>query len=249
MENNALWKRVMASVVSTGLVILQVPAVGAAPSVFGTVKGAGPAWVAADSADWSQVSSTRPLLAGDSLKTGDKGFVLAELGSQGTVGLYSGAEVRTSGTSDAAVIDVAKGKVAFHVGDNSPLRLASAGAAVTGSGTADGYIDGGQSLTVERGTMQVAMAGKEHTVTAGQRFQFESQQVEPVKVAGAYGEPERAEEIPSAPPPPPPAESTTETRSKTHIAAWVIGGLALAGVITAVAVTAADDDDDNGSED
>jgi len=249
MENNALWKRVMASAVSMGLVILQVPSVGAAPSVFGTVKGAGPAWVAADSAQWLQVSSTRPLLGGDSLKTDDKGFMLADLGSQGTVGLYSGAEVRTSGTSDAAVIDITKGKVAFHVGDKSPMQFASAGAAVTGRGTADGYIDGGSSLTVERGTMQVAMAGTEHTVTAGQRFHFDSQKVEPVKVAGAYGEPERAEEIPSAPPPPPAAPAAETSGKKTMIAAWVIGGLALAGVITAVAITASDDNDHNGSED
>lgn len=242
MLSNALWKRVLAYVVSTGMIIGQVPYVGAAPSVFGTVRGAGPAWVGADSSEWSQVSSTRPLLAGDSLKTGDKGFVLAELGHQGTVGMYSGAEVRTSGTSDAAVIDVTKGKVAFHVGDNSALQLASAGAAVKGSGKADGYIDGGHSLTVERGVMQVAMSGGEHTVKAGQRFHFDTQTVEPVKVAGAYGEPQQVEEIPSAPPPPPAEqqETTTSTGKRNLVAAWVVGGLALAGIITAVAVTASD---------
>lgn len=249
MEKNALWKRVLAYTVSTGMIIVQVPSIGAAPSVFGTVKGAGPAWVAAGSSEWSQVSSTRPLLAGDSLKTGDKGFVLAELGSQGTVGLYSGAEVRTSGTSDAAVIDVAKGKVAFHVGENSPMRFESAGAAVKGTGKADGYIDGGQSLTVERGAMQVAMGGSEHTVKAGERFHFDSQTVEPVKVAGAYGEPQQPEEMPAAPPPPP-AEPAPEAKSnKGLIAAWVVGGLALAGVITAVAVTASDGGGNDGSPD
>lgn len=248
MKKSTLWKRVLTCVVSAGMVVAQVPSVGAAASVFGTVKGAGPAWVGADSAEWSQVSSTRPLLAGDSIKTGDKGFVLAELGSQGTVGLYAGAEVSTSGTADAAVIGVAKGKVAFHVGEGSPLRFESAGAAVKGTGKADGYIDGGQSLTVERGVMQVAMAGNERTVKAGERFHFASQDVE--KLGGAAGEPEQAEQLAAASDAPPteqPGEADGTKKPLPVWLPWAAGGLALAGVITAVAITASDGGGHNGS--
>ncbi|HYC55681.1 MAG TPA: hypothetical protein VEL28_12180 [Candidatus Binatia bacterium] len=243
MENYALWKRALASVLSVSLVATQVPVAGAAASVYGTVKVAGPAWVAADSQDWSEISSTRPLLAGDRIKTGDKGYVLAELGSQGTLGMYSGAEVRTTGTADAAVVGVEKGKVAFHVNDSSPMQVAAGGASVKANGTADGYVDtiqGRPTLTVESGSFQVSMAsGKQIQVKAGERVWLD----EPVKVAGAYGEPERPEELP-APPPPPAAEPVVEEEKKGMVAVWIIGGVALAAVAAVVLATTLDDDGD-----
>ncbi|HYB98206.1 MAG TPA: hypothetical protein VEC57_03635 [Candidatus Limnocylindrales bacterium] len=244
MEKNALWKRTLASVLSASLVAAQVPTAGASASVYGTVKVAGPAWVAADSQEWSKVSSTRPLLAGDRIKTGDQGYVLADLGSQGTIGMYSGAEVRTTGTADAAVVGVEKGKVAFHVNEASPLQVAAGNAQVKATGAADGYVDtiqGRPTLTVESGTFQVAMAsGKQIQVKAGERVWLD----EPVKVAGAYGEPERPEELP-APPPPPAAEPVVEEEKKGMVAVWIIGGVALAAVAAVVLATTLDDDDDD----
>jgi hypothetical protein len=72
-------KRVSVSVLSLGLVVMTVPPVGATGSVFGTVQVSGPAWVASGSADWSRLSSTRPLVSGDRLKTGSDGYLLADL--------------------------------------------------------------------------------------------------------------------------------------------------------------------------
>lgn len=238
-EKNALWKRTLASVVSTGMVLVQVPAVGASQSVFGTLKTSGSAWVSADSAEWSQVAATRPLLAGDSVKTDDKGFAVAEMGPQGTIGLAPGAQVRTSGTASAAVVGVEKGKVAFHLNDKSPMQLAAAGVTVQGRGAADGYVEvgsNGSTLTVERGTMQVATATGQRTVKAGQSLNLQ--------VAGAYGEPEQPEEVPAAPPAPAEAPAEEESNNK-YLAAWILGGTALAAIVGVVIAEAVSGDGDN----
>lgn len=239
-EKNALWKRTLASVVSTGMVLVQVPAVGASQSVFGTLKTSGSAWVSADSAEWSQVAATRPLLAGDRVKTDDKGFAVAEMGPQGTIGLAPGAEVRTSGTASAAIVGVEKGKVAFHLNDKSPMQLAAAGATVQGRGAADGYVEvgsNGSTLTVERGTMQVATATGQRTVKAGQSLDLQ--------VAGAYGEPEQPEEVPAAPPAPAEETTTEEESNNKYLAAWILGGTALAAIVGVVIAEAVSGDGDN----
>jgi len=245
MQHYALWKRTLASVVSAGLVLAQVPGAGATASVYGTIKVAGPAWVSADSQEWSKVSSTRPLLAGDQLKTGPEGYALAELGAQGTVGMYGDAVVRTTGSADAAIVGVEKGKVAFHVNEASPMQVAAGGASVKATGAAaDGYVEtvqGRPVLTVESGSFQVAMAsGKQIEVKAGERVWLD----QPVKVAGAYGEPERPEELPAAPPPPP-ATPVVEEEKRGMVAVWIIGGVALAAVAAVVLATTLSDDNDD----
>lgn len=241
MQKKGLWKSTLATVVSAGMVLVQVPGVGASSSVFGTLKTSGAAWVSADSAEWTQVSATRPLLAGDRVKTDDKGFAVAELGPQGTIGLAPGAEVRTTGTAGAAVVGVEKGKVAFHLNDASPMQVAAAGATVKSTGAADGYVEvgaTGTTLTVERGAMQVAMASGERTVKAGQSVDLQ-------QLAGAYGEPEQPEEMPAAPPPPA-EEVQEEGGNKKMLAAWILGGTALAA-IAAVVIAESVGGDGNGS--
>lgn len=232
MDYTALLKRGLVTALSTGMVILQVPAVGATGSVFGTMKGSGAAWVAADSTEWAEVSSTRPLLAGDRIKTGESGYVLADLGSHGVIGLSPEAEVSATGTADAAVFEVQKGKVAFHLNDNSSVRVAAAGASVKAAGDSDGYIEmgsGAPTLTVERGAMQVAMAAGQRTVTAGQSVKLDA-----TEIAGAYGEPQQPEEVPA--PPPAPAPVQEEENKKRSLAPWILGATAIAAVAVGVGV-------------
>ena len=130
MSNPTLVTRISAFVLSLGLVLATVPPVGAAGSVFGTIQVSGPAWVASGEADWSRLSSTRPLVSGDRLKTGSDGYLLADLGDAGVVGLYGDAEVTTTDAGPGPVIDVHKGKVAFHLSPESNLELQAKGAGI-----------------------------------------------------------------------------------------------------------------------
>ncbi|MFT4572691.1 MAG: hypothetical protein ACI91F_003596, partial [Candidatus Binatia bacterium] len=88
MKNFEVAKRCIASTLSLGLILATVPMVGATQPVRGTLKVAGQAWVSADSSQWSELASTRPFLAGDRLRTGDTGHLLADMGSDGTIGLF-----------------------------------------------------------------------------------------------------------------------------------------------------------------
>lgn len=176
MEHGNLIKRFGASVLSLTMVLSTVPPVGAAESVVGTIQVSGPAWVASPNADWSRLSSTRPLVAGDRLKTGSDGYLLADLGDAGVVGLYGDAEVATQDQGAGPVVDVHKGKVAFHISPNSRMKLNAQGSAIaSGERAADGYVEynaaGVPSVVVEDGSLNVKMAaGDLKTVGRGERL-------------------------------------------------------------------------------
>jgi len=175
MSYPTLVTRIGASVLSLGLVLATVPPVGAAGSVFGTIQVSGPAWVASGAADWSRLSSTRPLVSGDRLKTGSDGYLLADLGDAGVVGLYGDAEVTTTDAGPGPVIDVHKGKVAFHLSPESNLKLQAKGAGIaTRRAAADGYVEydkhGVPTVVVEEGSLLVQVAGVDKTLSRGDRL-------------------------------------------------------------------------------
>ena len=193
MEQGNFIKRFGASVLSLALVLSTVPPVGAAESVVGTIQVSGPAWVASPNADWSRLSSTRPLVAGDRLKTGSDGYLLADLGDAGVVGLYGDAEVATQDQGAGPVVDVHKGKVAFHMAPNSRMTLNAQGSAIASvERAADGYVEYNASgvpvVVVEDGSLNVQLAaGDTKTLGRGERLSLGASAgtVEPEKVAQA----------------------------------------------------------------
>ena len=192
-------RRVSAFVLSIALASATMPSLGVADPVFGTIQVSGPAWVASDSADWSRLSTTRPLVAGDRLKTGSDGYLLADLGDSGVVGLYGDAEVTASDATGKPIIDVHRGKVAFHLSPESDLKLQADGAGIASQTTAaDGYVeygtDGIPVVVVEEGALMVQVAGVDKHLTRGERLPLRTDQpttaqaqqaAEPIQLAQA----------------------------------------------------------------
>ena len=192
MKHSTAAKRILASIVSFAVVLVTVPPVGAVAGIFGTVQVKGQAWVASEKSDWSELSKARPLVAGDRLKTGSDGFLLADLGSQGVVGLYGNAEITASSSGGGPVIDVLKGKVAFHLSPSSPMKLRAEGADVgTRTASADGYLeianDGSAVVVVEEGSLNVQVAGVDRELKRGQSMSLEAG-AGTVRLAGAEGD-------------------------------------------------------------
>ena len=189
MKHSAVAKRFFATVLALAVVLITVPPVGAVAGIFGTIQVTGQAWVASEATDWSVLSRTRPLVAGDHFKTGSDGYLLADLGSQGVVGLYGGAEITANDSGSGPVIDVLKGKVAFHLSPTSAMTLTATGAGISsGKAAADGYVEidaaGKSAVVVEQGSLKVQIAGLSHEVKRGERLEL-SEDAEPVRLAGA----------------------------------------------------------------
>jgi len=185
-------KWILASVLSLTVILVAVPPVGAVESVFGRIQVSGPAWVASDSADWSRLSSTRPLVAGDRLKTGSDGYLLADLGEQGVIGLYGDAEVTARQVGEAPAIEVHKGKVAFHLAPESKLKLNAEGAGIhSQKAAADGYVEYGQDgvpvVVVEEGSLNVQIAGVDSELTRGQKMALKPDaSAEKIQIAASH---------------------------------------------------------------
>jgi hypothetical protein len=239
-------KRFGASVLSLAIVVSTVPPVGAAESVVGTIQVSGPAWVASPNADWSRLSSTRPLVAGDRLKTGSDGYLLADLGDAGVVGLYGDAEVATNDQGAGPVVDVHKGKVAFHIAPNSRMKLNAQGAAIaSGERAADGYVEYDSSgvpvVVVEDGSLNVQLAaGNTKTVARGERLALGANGGEPIAVAQADEDVDRKA-----------GAAASGEGTKTYAGLSATGWTAVAVVAGAIGGAAyyASDDDDGGDDD
>lgn len=157
-------RRLGAFALSIAVTLTSVPPVSAAEPVLGTIQVSGPAWVATPTADWTKVVATRPLVAGDRLRTDTGGHLVADLGKLGVVGLYGNSEISVSRQDADVAVDVQRGKVAFHVEPNVRLKITSGGAAiVAGETAADGYVEfdaaGAPVVVVEGDTLNVALAG------------------------------------------------------------------------------------------
>lgn len=248
MASTTLMRRASAYALTFALVFSTVPPVGAAESVFGTIQVSGPAWVASTSADWSRLSSTRPLVAGDRLKTGSDGYLLADLGDSGVVGLYGDAEVNTVDHGAGPIIDVLKGKVAFHLSPDSKLKLQADGAGIGGqTAAADGYVEYGSDgipvVVVEEGSLMVQVAGVDRELSRGQRMVLTSDgTAEPIQMAASNGETDDTKKAGAA--------ATTTGKSGTYaglsVAGWTAVGIVAAAVGGAFAVSSLSDDDDDG---
>ena len=187
MKKSIVIRKAAASLMAVGMVLATVPTVGSAASIFGTIQVQGSAWVASGTDSWSELSRTRPLVAGDKLKTAADGYLLADLGSQGVVGLYGNAEVTANDSGRGPVIDILRGKVAFHFGDKSALSLRANGADIAAGDAADGYVDltdGKAAVVVEKGSLNIVMAGVSRQLKRGQRLELEAG-AQPVQLAGA----------------------------------------------------------------
>ena len=189
MKHSAAIKRFFASVLALAVVLTTVPPVGAVAGIFGTVQATGQAWVASDASDWSVLPRIRPLVAGDRFKTGSDGYLLADLGGQGVVGLYGGAEITANDSGSGPVIDILKGKVAFHLSPTSVMTLKAEQVGITADKAAvDGYVEiddeGQAAVVVEKGSLTVQIAGLTQEVERGERLEL-SADAKPVRLAGA----------------------------------------------------------------
>ena len=168
--------RFCAASLSVALIVSNVPFAGAAGSIYGSIQASGSAWVASTSAaDWARLSSRRPLVAGDRLRTGTDGYLLADLGEAGVVGLYGDAEVSATDVGNRPMIDVHKGKVAFHFSPKSELTLMAKGAGIASDAMpADGYVeygaDGVPVVVVEDGSLMVQVGGVDRKLTGGEQL-------------------------------------------------------------------------------
>jgi hypothetical protein len=195
MEQPVFGNRVVASVLAVAMILAVAPCVGAADPVVGTIQVSGAAWVASSKADWARLSATRPLVAGDRLRTGSDGYLLADLGDAGVVGLYGDAEVATTSAASGPVVNVQKGKVAFHLSPNSKMRLNAQGTGIaSGAKAADGYVEydakGTPVVVVEDGALNVQTAsGATKTLSRGERLALGAPA--PVQVAEANDDSDR----------------------------------------------------------
>jgi len=245
MAYPTLLRRVSAYVLALALVFATLPPLGTADPIFGTIQVSGPAWVASDETDWSRLSSTRPLVSGDRLKTGADGYLLADLGDSGVVGLYGDAEVTTTDVGGGPIIDVHKGKVAFHLSPDSNLQLQADGAGIVSqTAAADGYVEYGNDgipvVVVEEGALMVQVAGTDRELNRGERMVLKSDaEAEPMQLA-AYDDDDDDRKAAGA--------VTTGGGSSSMLglsaAGWTAIGIVAVAAGGAVALTQISDDDD-----
>ncbi|HET9064148.1 MAG TPA: hypothetical protein VFO62_12745 [Candidatus Binatia bacterium] len=254
MEQSGLGTRVGASLLAVVVGLATVPPVGAVEPVVGTIQVSGAAWVASSSTDWSRLSSTRPLVAGDRLRTGSDGYLLADLGDAGVVGLYGNAEVATTSAGAGPVVEVQKGKVAFHLSPNSRMKLNAQGTGIaSGTMAADGYVEydanGTPVVVVEDGALNVRTAsGATKTLSRGDRLALGGPKAPaPVQIAQAEDDSSRkagavaGEEEPAA-------AAFGETQyAGLAVPAWA-GVAVVAGAIGGAIYYGASDGDNNRSD-
>ncbi len=164
-----------------GLILIgfALPVFAADAPIFGSVRTSGPAWVDMGTGTWSAIDSERPLIAGDSLKTGNGGYAVLDLGDKGALGMYKDTQIAAAGHGKAAYIDVLGGKLAFHMARHSDITIAAADAEMfalsdPGARGVDGYVEfteSGETIVgVEEGVLGIIVAGVEKTIEAGQRY-------------------------------------------------------------------------------
>lgn len=252
MANPSRAARFCAASLSLALVVSNVPFAGAAGSMYGTIQASGTAWVAATStSDWSRLSSTRPLVAGDRLRTGTDGYVLADLGEAGVVGLYGDAEVSATDAGHRPMIDVHKGKVAFHFSPKSKLTVRANGAGIASDAMpADGYVEYGKDgvpvVVVEDGALMVQVAGMDRKLESGEQLALKgNSQPEPVRTAANGDESKKAAAAAMS-------KGGPNTYAGVSPAGWtaIAGVAALTGSAIAVGVSSGsgNGNDSNGSD-
>jgi len=247
-------RRATASVLSTALIFATVPPIWAAEPVLGTIQAKGVCFALAGK-DWTKIATTRPLVAGDHLKTGASGNMLADLGELGVIGLYGDTELSVSQQGNYVVVDVSRGKVAFHL-ERRRLKVSAAGATLAAgtptAATADGYVEfdsaGEPQLVVEGGGVNVLLAdGSVKTVEPGQRLALLAPTVAPVAATTQQDE-RKAGPLPPGPTPTGRQSTGLSTRGWTTLAGVVVVVAVGVGVGVGVSDGGGGGGDANGSE-
>lgn len=231
-------QRLVACVLSVAVVLATVPPLGAAETALGTIQVNGPAFAASGTAPWAQIVGPRPLFAGDRLKTEKDGYLVGDLGAIGVIGLFGDTEVTTATSDNLFVVEVLKGKAAFHLEPGSRMRLSAKGAMIVpGTNAADGYIEfdatGSPVLVMEGGVLDIKFAdGTTKALSRGERLAMTTAQPEAAPVVA--GEDERkATGAASAPP-----EKTKKKYAGLTPLGWTAVGLAAAAVAGGAAALA-----------
>ena len=242
MAESALGKRFAAFLSALALGLATTPPVSALEPVVGTIQVSGAAWVASANADWARLSSTRPLVAGDRLRTGSDGYLLADLGDAGVVGLYGDAEVATTTAEAGPVVEVQKGKVAFHLSPNSSMKLNAKGTGIrSGTTAADGYVEydatGAPVVVVEDGALRVETAsGDIKTLSRGDRLAIAAAPAAEVQLAQSQDDSRRGGAVAAEEVPAPPAAGKQYAGLPVHgwaavaLVAGAVGGAVYSGV-------------------
>lgn len=232
-------ERIVAYTLSVTIILATVPPVGAVEKALGTIQVNGPAYVASGSAAWTQIMGPRPLFPGDRLKTGKDGYLVADLGAIGVIGLFGDSEVATAESADLFLIDVQRGKAAFHLEPGSRMRVTAKGASIVpGTNAADGYVEydatGTPVVVMEGGVLDIKFAdGTAKTVTRGERLALTAAaEPEPAPVAAA-GDERKATGAASAPP-----EKVKKKYAGLTPLGWTAVGLAAAAVAGGAAALA-----------
>jgi len=147
-------------------------------------------------------------VAGDRLRTGTGGNLLADLGNRGVIGLYASSEVEVAEQGDAITVEVKQGKVAFHMEPGGRVRVTARGAVIPASPlkeVADGYVEfdasGAPQVVVESPALNVTLAdGTVRTLAGGDRLALTAgPEAAPSKVATAEQDERKAGPV-AAPP-------------------------------------------------
>jgi hypothetical protein len=166
------------SLLSLAVSLALVPPVAAADRVAGSIRVSGPAFAARPGGDWATITAPRPLVAGDLLKTGKDGYLVADMGANGLIGLFGDSEVSTSETADGLIVEVVHGKVAFHLEPKATIGIRIANATIhSGEETADGYVEldsvSPPAVVMEGGTLDVRLPdGGTKTIATGERLEL-----------------------------------------------------------------------------
>ena len=146
----------------------------AGSNILGTLKATGPVWVGSDDLNWSPLERTRPLVAGDRLRTDSGGSLLADLGRSGTFALVPDTQVAVSVESDVARVHLKKGLVAFTAPDEDGLIVSSGDmrVAVLVPATRGVVVSDGSSvlLRVDAGAVSVVVPDGVSEVSAGKEL-------------------------------------------------------------------------------
>jgi hypothetical protein len=238
-KRRSFHERIGACALSVAMVLATVPPVAAVEKALGTIQVNGPAYAASGSAEWAQIMGPRPLFPGDRLKTGRDGYLVADLGAIGVIGLFGDTEVTTAESAELFVIDVQKGKAAFHLEPGSRMRVTAKGATIVpGNSAADGFVEfdatGTPVVVMEGGVLDVKFAdGATKTVTRGERLALTgTAQPESAPVASAEDE-RRATGAASAPP-----EKVKKKYAGLTPLGWTAVGVAAAAVAGGAAALA-----------
>ena len=231
-------RRLAASLLSVTLILANIPQARALDSILGTIQEKGPAYAATPLTDWSKITGSRPLVAGDRLKTEAGGNLLADLGNRGVIGLYADSEVSVAAKGDEILVEAKRGKVAFHLEPGGRVQVTTAGAVIPASplkDVADGYVEfdqtGTAQVVVESPTLNVALAdGSVRTLAGGDRLAVAARpEAAPTQVATQRQDERKAGPV-AAPP------KSAPSRKFAGLSPW--GWTAIGGLVLAVGVGA-----------